>query len=371
MTRRPVPLMCIVMVLGIGTAGCAGTDGTGETDAPRTPGVTSSPPTDDRASPARLRPTRVVATGLDAPWSLVFVGGTPLVSERDTGRVLELADDGSTRTVGVVPGVEAGGEGGLLGLAVDGSSRLFAYSTGADGNRVQRFALEGRPGSLRLGAAQTIVDGIASSSYHNGGRIAFGPDGMLYVATGDAGRSESAQDPQSLSGKILRMTPDGQIPQDNPSPDSLIYTSGHRNVQGLAWSGDGTMFATEFGQDEWDELNVVTPGGNYGWPEVEGAAGEPEYADPVQQWAPADASPSGMTVVDGNLVIANLRGEVLRTVPAAHPAVSAESFAGQYGRIRDVVATPEGRLWLLTNNTDGRGTPARGDDRIIEVEATR
>lgn len=204
--------------------------------------------------------------------------------------------------------------------------------------------------------------------YHDGGRIAFGPDGMLYATVGETGQAEDAQDLDSLNGKILRMTPDGDVPEDNSFEDSYVYSYGHRNPQGIAWAEDGTMFSTEFGANSSDELNVIVPGGNYGWPEAEGAAGDPDYRDPARQWEPAEASPSGMAIVEGTIVIANLRGELLRTVPVADPSGSAEHFAGEYGRIRDVVVTPDGDLWLLTNNTDGRGDPSEGDDRVIEVE---
>jgi glucose/arabinose dehydrogenase len=190
---------------------------------------------------------------------------------------------------------------------------------------------------------------------------------MLYATVGDAGGRSNAQDPESLAGKILRMTPDGEVPADNPSGDSLVYSLGHRNPQGIAWAADGTMFATEFGQDTWDELNVIEPGDNYGWPDVEGIAGHPDFTDPEQQWSPDDASPSGMTIIDDTLYLANLRGQVLRTVVAAAPTDFADLFAGQYGRLRDAVAAPDGALWILTNNTDGRGTPGEADDRIVRV----
>ncbi|RPF20512.1 PQQ-dependent sugar dehydrogenase [Myceligenerans xiligouense] len=313
---------------------------------------------------------RAVTTGLDAPWSVAFLGRTALISERDDADVLELRDDGGTRVVGTVEGVGAGGEGGLLGLAVDDEDRLYAYSTGADGNRVQRFGITGEPGALGLGPAETVLDGIPSASFHNGGRIAFGPDGMLYVTTGDAGDGDAAQDRDSLAGKILRMTPDGDVPGDNPFDGSLVYSYGHRNPQGIDWAEDGTMFASEFGQNTWDELNVITPGANYGWPVVEGAAGDDRYVDPVQQWSPEEASPSGIEIADGTIFVANLRGSVLRTVPVAEPSGSAEYWPGEYGRLRDVTVSPGGDLWFLTNNTDGRGSPGPDDDRLLAVSLT-
>ena len=190
---------------------------------------------------------------------------------------------------------------------------------------------------------------------------------MLYVATGDAAESGRAQDRGSLSGKILRMTPDGDVPPDNPFEDSLVYSYGHRNVQGLAWAADGTMFATEFGQNTWDELNIIEPGRNYGWPEAEGESDDDDFTDPVQQWRTSDASPSGLTAAQGTLFIANLRGQVVRAVPVEDPSTSTEYYAGDYGRIRYVTVSPDGDLWILTNNTDGRGDPQRGDDRILSV----
>ena len=280
---------------------------------------------------------------------------------------MELASEGSARSIGTVEGVAARGESGLLGLAVGREGDLYVYSTASDGNRVQRFPVTGSPGSLSLGQPETLLDGIAAANIHDGGRIAFGPDGMLYVTSGDAGQRNNAQDRNSLSGKILRMTPDGDVPADNPFPGSLVYSYGHRNPQGLAWAADGTMFATEFGQNTWDELNIITPGANYGWPAVEGIARREGFVDPVQQWRPAAASPSGMTQAGGTLFIANLRGQVLRLVPVSDPSTSTDQYSREYGRIRDVALSPDGQLWFMTNNTDGRGDPKPGDDRILAV----
>jgi glucose/arabinose dehydrogenase len=313
--------------------------------------------------------TSDIATGLDAPWSVVRTGDgvDALVSERDSAKVLELTAPGKTREVGTVAGVTGGGEGGLLGLAMhDGD--LFVYSTAEDGNRIQRYDLTGSAGSYALGDATTIIDGLPSNSFHNGGRIAFGPDGMLYASVGDAGTGSDAQDRDSLAGKILRLTPDGDVPGANPFPGSPVWSLGHRNVQGMGWTPDGTMFASEFGQDTWDELNVIEQGKDYGWPEVEGKGGEDQgFVDPVQQWSTDDASPSGLAVIGDTVFVANLRGEVVRAIPASSPAESAEYFTGDFGRIRTVLEGPEGSLWFVTNNTDGRGDPTEGDDRIVSV----
>ncbi|MEU4311396.1 PQQ-dependent sugar dehydrogenase [Nocardia sp. NPDC024068] len=327
-----------------------------------TPGSSSKP----HPAPAVFGATSVVTDRLAAPWSIAFHGGVALIGERDSARVLELDARGGTRAVATIPGVAGTGEGGMLGIAVrDGN--LYVYSTTPDGNRLQRYPLTGQPGSLGIGPGETLLNEIASARYHNGGRIAFGPDGMLYATVGDAGDRASAQDRNALTGKILRMTPEGRVPRDNPFPGSLVYSYGHRNPQGIGWAADGTLYASEFGQDTWDELNIIEAGGNYGWPEVEGAAGRPEFIDPVQQWEPAVASPSGVAVTEDALFVANLRGERLREIPLSDPSVSAEHLAGEYGRLRDVVTAPDGALWVLTNNTDGRGDPRPGDDRVLRI----
>ncbi|GAA1482644.1 PQQ-dependent sugar dehydrogenase [Gordonia sinesedis] len=311
---------------------------------------------------------QTVTDGLDAPWSIAFRGTTPLVSERDTARILEVASDGRTREVGRVADAEPRGEGGLLGIAVR-DNWLYAYLTTRSDNRIQRFALSGDAGNLTIGRPETILDGLPAASIHNGGRIAFGPDGMLYATVGDAGQRDNAQDRTALGGKILRMTATGQVPEDNPFPRSLVYSYGHRNVQGIAWGDDGTLYASEFGQNTWDELNVIRPGGNYGWPIVEGIGetNDSAYIDPVQQWPTDEASPSGIAFRGNNIVIANLRGERLREVPVTELSSGVDRFTNEYGRLRDAVNAPDGSLWIVTNNTDGRGTPRESDDRILRV----
>ena len=337
-------------------ASCSATAGNG-TQGSGSP----SPQTDPQVSAAA---PAVIAQNLDVPWSVAFYGGIPLVSERDSARILELDESGDAREVGVIDGVQPFGEGGLLGIAVHDDD-LYAYFTADDENRIERYALNGEAGDLSLGDPETVLDSIPAAGNHNGGRIAFGPDGMLYATAGDAGDRPAAQDLDSLAGKILRMTPDGAVPADNPFADSYVYSYGHRNPQGIDWDADGEMYASEFGQNSWDELNVIEPGGNYGWPEAEGIAGDDRYVDPVQQWAPADASPSGMAVTEGRILIANLRGERLREIPLDDLAASTEHWTGEYGRLRDVVVAPDGSLWVLTNNTDGRGVASVGDDRIL------
>ncbi|CAN5726204.1 PQQ-dependent sugar dehydrogenase [soil metagenome] len=314
-----------------------------------------------------------MVSGLAAPWAIAFLpDGTALVSERDSGRVLSVGPGGALREVQRLA-VTARGEGGLLGLAVSpgfaSNGLVYAYhSTGSD-NRVVRFRL-GQP-------AEPVLIGIPVASNHNGGRIAFGPDGLLYVATGDAGDPSRAQDRGSLAGKILRVNADGSVPPGNPFA-SPVWSFGHRNVQGLAWRGDGRMYATELGQNTFDELNHIVPGANYGWPVVEGRAGDGRFTDPIAQWSPAEASPSGAVVLtggsipqwEGDVLFAGLRGQRLWRVDldADGGVAGTEAlFAGDFGRLRHAAQAPDGSLWVLTNNTDGRGDPRRGDDRILRI----
>jgi glucose/arabinose dehydrogenase len=192
---------------------------------------------------------------------------------------------------------------------------------------------------------------------------------MLYVTTGDGSSRSRSQDRDSLAGKILRLTPEGKPAPGNPFPGSAVWTYGHRNVQGVAWDGEGRMWADEFGQDTWDELNLIKPGSNYGWPVVEGKAGKAGYVDPVLQWRPSDASPSGITIADGSVWIAALRGARLWQAPLMSSGVGTPKawLVGDYGRLRNVALAPDGSLWLVTNNTDGRGSPRSGDDRIVRI----
>jgi glucose/arabinose dehydrogenase len=300
-------------------------------------------------------------------------GGSTLISERDSGEILELTSHGVTRAAGTVPGVVHSGEGGLLGLAVPPDqtpASVYAYLTTTGDNRVVRMPLSGSAGSYRLGPPQPVLTGIPKGVFHNGGRIAFGPDGMLYITTGDATQESNAQDESSLGGKILRVRPDGSVPDDNPFPGSPVYSLGHRNPQGIAWDATGRMWASEFGQDTWDELNIIMPGSNYGWPVVEGIAHDSRFTDPVYQWRTDDASPSGIAIAKGTIFMAGLGGERLWAIDPAPDASGVTATAlleGTFGRLRDVLVTGDGSaLWLLTNNTDGRGDPRSGDDRIVQ-----
>jgi glucose/arabinose dehydrogenase len=381
-------LTVLASVAALGLAACTGAPGTTRSPVPTVesaPPSSTSPSTPATAIPTPAptptgptgpqRPTgelAAFATGLQAPWSIVpLTSGSVLISERDSALVKEVAPGGAIRSVGTVADVVPGGEGGLLGLAAlqNGSgSFLYAYFTAAGDNRVVRMPLDGGPGGYTLGAPEPIFSGIPKAGNHNGGRIAFGPDGKLYLTAGDAGNRDAAQDLGALGGKILRLLPDGSVPADNPFPGSPVYSYGHRNPQGLAWQADGQLWASEFGQDTWDELNRIVPGGDYGWPVVEGVGGDPSYIDPVAQWSTDEASPSGLAIVGDTAFLASLRGERLWAVDLVGAVTSTPFFVGELGRIRDVVDIGDGSaLLMLSNNTDGRGSPQAGDDVLYRV----
>ena len=322
----------------------------------------------DEAEGARRGGT--IAAGLSVPWGIAFLpGGDALVSERTTGRILRISPDGRRRRVVMrVPGVDTNsGEGGLLGLAVSpgyASDRwVYAYFTGRSDNRIVRFRLGG--------GVRPVLTGLRRGTIHDGGRIAFGPDGKLYAGVGEAGFSSLAQDRRSLNGKILRMNPDGSVPPDNPFGGSLVWSYGHRNVQGLAWDSSGRLWAAEFGANEFDELNLIRRGRNYGWPEVEGRGSTAggRFTNPVLTWRPSEASPSGAAIARGTIFIGALRGEALlrARLAGARASKRAPLLRGRYGRIRTVVRAPDGSLWITTSNRDGRGSPRSGDDRIVRV----
>lgn len=315
------------------------------------PGTAHSP----AGSPAALLlpagPPEVIASDLKNPWSLVFVDGRPMFSQRGRATISTIVD-GEVAVVLHVPEVVAAAEGGLLGLAVSHADpgHLYAYYTAATDNRVVRYPVVQIDGLVSLGEPDVILDGIPKARGHNGGRLAFGPDSKLYISTGDAGERSRSQDLDSLGGKILRLNPDGSVPADNPF-DSPVWSYGHRNVQGMAWDDRGRMWATEFGQDTWDELNIITPGGNYGWPVAEGMSDDDDFVQPVLVWRPEEASPSGLLFRDGNLYAASLRGQRLWAMLASDPAGTATaSLVGDPGRLRDVVAAPDGTIWVLTSN---------------------
>jgi len=359
LTRRLLPTSLLLGAV-LATAACTGTS---PADGPRT-----------IASPGPGTATGglgTVVTGLQSPWGLGFLpDGTAVVTDRDEAKVLAISPAGAVSELGGIAGVAPGGEGGLLGIAVSPTFAqdrlLYLYYSADEENRVATVAL--RDGSLA--DQRDILTGIPRASIHNGGRLRFGPDGLLYVGTGESGDRPLAQDVSSLGGKILRVTPDGSPAPGNPFPQApLVYSYGHRNVQGLAFDADGRLWASEFGQSTWDELNLIQPGGNYGWPEQEGPGSGTEFVQPQRVWPTREASPSGIAVLDGSVWMAGLRGARLWQIPLTGDGTlePVAHLDGEYGRLRTVEAAPDGSLWLMTSNTDGRGRVRDGDDRIMRI----
>jgi glucose/arabinose dehydrogenase len=309
----------------------------------------------------------VIASGLAIPWSIAFLpSGRALITERDSARILELQPNGEVVERKKIADARPTGEGGLLGIAVspsyDTDGFIYAYYTTETDNRITRFRFDDSP-------ERVLLAGIPKASNHDGGRLAFGPDGMLYASTGDAGDKDLAQDGESLAGKILRLNPDGSIPTDNPSSISPMYSKGHRNVQGLAWDERGRLWASEFGQNTTDELNLIEPGNNYGWPDCEGLCDKDGMTNPAATWPTSDASPSGLAFWKGDLYMAALKGKRLWRIPVneAGAGTPAALFNDKFGRLRAVATTPDGKLWISTSNRDGRGDPKPEDDHIFAI----
>ncbi|XRQ05126.1 PQQ-dependent sugar dehydrogenase [Actinomadura welshii] len=342
--------------------------GCAETPEPRGP---------DRTAAAPGEVTELVI-GLNMPWGLAFLpDGSALVSGRASGEIHRIpAGGGDPVRIGEVPGVQVSAEGGLLGLAASPDfaedRTVYAYVSGPPTNRVVALRISEDLRSFRQ--ERVVLDGIETADRHHGGRLRFGPEGNLWIGTGDAFEPENAADADSLNGKILRIRPDGSVPRDNPTPGSPIFSSGHRNVQGIAFGPDGTAYASELGHRTWDELNVLRPGRDYGWPETEGTEGDTGEA-PIFTIHPDDASPSGIAYADGSIWMGALGGQRLWQLPVDGPEAAGdpiEHFVGEYGRIRTVERAPDGSLWLATSNTDeatwGGTDPRPGDDRILRLD---
>ena len=376
-------LLLLLLLAGVAPAGAA------------EPGVTIGQrpqPFEDRYTPAipGFKVT-VWITRLDTPWSLVFLpDGRALVSER-SGAVRLIADNKLQPDPLITRNVVQNGEGGLMGLAIHphfpSVPYVYAMETiedqlGRRQNQVVRFRFERN----RLTFDRVIVGGIPAGANHNGGRIAFGPDGRLYVTTGDTFRGTLAQDAKSLAGKILRVGDDGSVPPDNPVLGSPVFSYGHRNPQGLAWDPQtGKLLESEhgpsgeFGLSAWDEINVIESNGNYGWPQTVGAVYKKGVIDPIVAWPDLTTPPSGMAFWHGDLFVATLRSQALIRVMLdredgkikAHGIerwFARSAYDGRFGRLRDAVAGPDGALYVLTSNRDGRGDPSFDDDRIIKIE---
>ena len=324
-----------------------------------------------------------VAEDLEVPWAIAFSpDGRIFVTER-VGR-LRVIEDGVLNPEPVKIFDVGFGEGGLLGIALDPNFEenhyLYLYYTYnnflSTFNKVARFT----ESDNKLSEEKILLDKIPGASYHDGGRIKFGPDGKLYITTGEAGIVANAQDLNSLGGKILRINSNGSIPNDNPFPNSPVYSLGHRNPQGLDWDPvTRKLVASEHGQSAHDEVNVIEPGKNYGWPEVIGDETDPKYQSPLlhtgtETWAPSGAvfyNSKNIPEWENKYFIATLRGNHLRMLDLeleGNQVLSSKAlFAGEFGRLRDASIGPDGNLYLLTSNRDGRGSPAPNDDRILRV----
>jgi glucose/arabinose dehydrogenase len=375
----------LVAALALAAAGCGGGEedpaaqGSSPTPSPTRTPAQATPTPQAKAEKARAMRVRTLATGLEAPWEIAFLpDGRALVTERP-GRVRLLERDGTLRRepVGRVA-VSAQGEGGLLGLALDpgfaSNDFVYLFFTGAQGNRLERWRFEGG----RLTRDRTLVEGIQASPVHDGGRIAFAPDGRLYFATGEAGQGPLAQQRDSLNGKFLRLTPE-QYRGAGGRPE--IVSVGHRNPQGFDWQPrTGRLISTEHGPSGgdgpqgFDEINRIVEGRNYGWPEAFGAQ-DGDFTAPLRVYQQAIA-PSGGTFVarrgsrwTGNFIFATLLGEQLRRLRFKDGRIVSDSplLRGRYGRLRTVVEGPGGALYVLTSNRDGRGSPQEGDDRIVRI----
>lgn len=397
LTRRTA-LACLAGVSLGSFAACAGDEGASSSGrftpratptttptasgATRTPAATPSPAASAvGAARGTARVTDTLASGLVAPWGLALLpDGSVLITSRDDYgiRRLDPATGDLTlvaRVPGVVSNVDQAGEAGLLGIAVSPSyaddARLYLYSSTATDNRISWA--EHRPqrrAGRQLGPLTTIVDGIPLGVHHDGGRLAFAPDGTLHASTGEAEQPALAQDTGSLGGKILRMTPDG-APVDGPF--GLVLSYGYRNVQGLAFDAQGRLFASEFGDKAADELNLIEAGGNYGWPATQGRTARAGYTSPIAQWGTDEDSPSGIAIAAGCVWMAALQGECLWRIPLDGARVVAEPVAflrGEHGRLRSVLALDDATLLVTTSNTDGRSDPGPADDRVLRVAVT-
>ncbi|QCV87134.1 PQQ-dependent sugar dehydrogenase [Acidipropionibacterium jensenii] len=361
---------------------------TSEAPPPSSAGPSGSPSASAGGSSASAPPAkgsasvvRTLATGLNVPWGMARLpGGDVLVTSRDTAAITRVAvRNGATTALGTVSesvsNKNAGGEGGLLGIAVSprfaSDRQIFIYHSTDSENRIARLRYdESAAAGRQLSGYTAVLTGIPHSSNHNGGGLAFGLDGSLFASTGDAYQPAHSQDRGNLAGKILRITPQGRPASGNPFGGSPVWTMGHRNVQGLGWDRAGRMWASEFGENKADELNLIQKGRNYGWPVVEGRGGDARFTDPVAQWGTDVDSPSGIAVAGGSVWMAALRGQRLWRIPldGTRPVAAPQSFLdGAHGRLRSVLALDDQTLLVGTSNTDGRGDPRSGDDRLLEL----
>lgn len=339
------------------------------------PRVTSSSEATTTAhATGTLQVSGTLVTGLETPWGLAFLPDrSALLGSRDSAEIRILTPSGervTTSLVGTMPGVVHDGEGGLLTIVTSPAfardRQLYVYHSTASDNRVIRITYA----DGKLGRPTDVLTGLPRNTHHNGGALAFGPDGLLYVGTGDAEDKSLPQDRSSLGGKILRITAAGEAAPGNPF-GTEVFSYGHRNVEAIAFDGN-QLWAVEFGDQTVDEANRIVAGANYGWPQTQGRTIDAGLTSPAVQWPTDDAGPAGIAIQDGVAWIACLTGTcVYRVRLTPTGADEPQRFLDDtYGRLRRIVPAPDGSLWLVSNNTDGRATPRPGDDRILRLAVT-
>lgn len=310
-----------------------------------------------------------IAEKLAIPWSIAKSDNIFYVTERD-GRLLKIDSSGelTEQSLDLDKEILHYGEGGLLGLLLTpdftDSGQAYLYHTFQEDDQISnRIVMVEKDGDTWQ-EVDVLVEQIPGARFHNGGRLKLGPDNKLYATTGDALEPDLAQDETSLVGKILRMNLDGSVPEDNPFSDSLVYSFGHRNPQGLTWGDDGTMYASEHGNNAHDELNVIEAGKNYGWPVIEGDENAEEMSPPLYHTGDSTWAPSGIGYYDGTLYVATLRGSqiIAYNLESGEP----ETFYENSGRMRDIWIE-DGYLYTITSNRDGRGNPDQSDDQLIRI----
>lgn len=373
MTSRGIRALAAGLVVLFGATACSfGDPPPDETGEP--PELAS--PSESGEKPDASVMSEVIADKLEVPWGMTFLPDkSALITERDSGRILSVKPpekkDGkhSVDEVQTLDQIDASGQGGLLGIAASPDYKkdetVFVYYSTAKDNRIAKLKPGGEP--------DPIVTGIPRGDKYNGGQLAFGPDGYLYASTGDADKPKSAQDKDSLAGKILRMNAKGKAPKDNPFGSSLVYAYGFHNSEGLTWNSGEQLFATDMGDNKADEINKIKAGDNYGWPKAEGKTSDDSYVSPVATWKPAEATCSGASFADKVLLTACLRGQRLWTVEFTEKGTvvgkPTESLSGELGRLRAVAPAPDGSLWISTSNRDDEGEPRDGDDKIVRIIA--
>ncbi|MGD8638722.1 MAG: PQQ-dependent sugar dehydrogenase [Nitrosopumilaceae archaeon] len=329
----------------------------------------------------------VVADNLKIPWSIAWApDGTVFFTER-SGH-LRVIQNGELLEEAIFSLDVGGVEGGLLGVTLDPRYNenhfIYLYYTYNEFLSTQNKVVRYVESDLTLSEDMVLIDEIPGGPFHDGGRIEFGPDGKMYITTGDAGNAGLAQDKNSVAGKILRINSDGSIPEDNPFSNSPIYSYGHRNPQGIDWDQFGNLVATEHGPTGWrgvahDEINLIVPGGNYGWPDIIGEETMKGLISPILQSGDDTWAPSGAEFYDGDKIpqwvgkyfVATLRGNHLHMIDfdlEKNIVISDQKlFTGEFGRLRDVKTGPDGYLYVLTSNQDGRGSPKTNDDKILRI----